>query len=115
MTIQTSMQVLNMKSNCIEIINQNFELLGIITNFDSLICIWNFYECGTFELTINKNKANTNKLQKGNMIIVNKRDNKILLIDKIYTTTEKNSKTLKVTGTCIKRYNQKKNNCYKWV
>jgi len=88
--------------NCIEIIDTNFKLQGIITNYESLICTWNFYECGTFELTINKNKANTNKLKKDNMLIVNKQDNKILLIDKIVTTTEKNSKTLKVTGTCIK-------------
>lgn len=75
---------------------------GIITNFDSLICVWNYYECGTFELTINKNKANTNKLKKDNMLIVNKRDDKILLIDKVVITTEKNSKTMKITGTCIK-------------
>lgn len=88
--------------NCIEIINTNFELLGIITNFESLICVWNYYECGTFELTINKNKANTNKLKKDNMLIVNKRDDKILLIDKVVIDTNKNSKTMKVTGTCIK-------------
>lgn len=88
--------------NCIEIINTKFELLGIITNYESLICIWNHYECGTFELTINKNKANTSKLQKDNMIIVNKKDDKILLIEKRDTVTEKNSKTLKITGTCIK-------------
>lgn len=88
--------------NCIEIINTNFDLLGIITNYESLICIWNYYECGTFELTINKNKANTNKLKKDHMLIVNKRDDKILLIDKIVTSTNKNSKTMKVTGTCIK-------------
>lgn len=75
---------------------------GIITNYESLICIWNYYECGTFELTINKNKANTNKLKKDNMIIVNKQDDKILLIDKIVATTQKNSKTLKITGICIK-------------
>lgn len=75
---------------------------GIITNYDSLICTWNYYECGTFELTINKNKANTSKLQKDNMIIVNKKDDKILLIEKRDTITEKNSKTLKITGTCIK-------------
>ncbi|MCI8486398.1 MAG: hypothetical protein HFJ20_04785, partial [Clostridia bacterium] len=74
----------------------------IITNYDSLICVWNYYECGTFELTINKNKANTSKLKKDNMLIVNKKDDKILLIDKVVTTTEKNSKTMKVTGTCIK-------------
>lgn len=88
--------------NCIEIINTKFELLGIITNFESLICIWNYYECGTFELTINKNKINTDKLKKDNMLIVNKRDDKILLIDKVVVSTEKNSKTMKVTGTCIK-------------
>lgn len=91
-----------MQNNCIEIINKDFELLGIITNFESLICIWNYYECGTFELTINKNKTNTNKLKKNNFIIVNKNDKKILIIDKVVTTTNKNSKTMKVTGTCIK-------------
>lgn len=61
---------------------------GIITNYESLICTWNYFECGTFELTINKNKANTEKLQKDNMIIVNKNDEKILLIEKRETTTE---------------------------
>lgn len=89
--------------NCIEIINQRFELLGIITNFESLIYVRNFYECGTFELTINKSKANTSKLQKGNMLIINKKDNKILLIDKVVTNTgQDGSKTLKVSGDCIK-------------
>ena len=62
---------------------------GIITNYESLICIWNHYECGTFELTINKNKANTNKLKGDNMLIVNKKDDKILLIDKVVTITVK--------------------------
>lgn len=89
-------------SNQIEIINTNFELLGIITDFESLICIWNYYECGTFELTINKNKKNTSKLVKDNMIIVNKDDHKVLLIDKVIETNGKTSKTLKVSGTCIK-------------
>lgn len=75
---------------------------GIITNYESLICTWNYFECGTFELTINKNKANTEKLQIDNMIIVNKNDEKILLIEKREMTSNKNSKTLKITGTCIK-------------
>ena len=88
--------------NCIEIMNTNFELEGIITNFESLIFVRNFYECGTFELTINKNKANTNKLKKDNMLIVNKNDEKILIIDKVVETANKNSKTLKITGDCIK-------------
>lgn len=88
--------------NQIEIINTDFELLGVITNFESLICIWNYYECGTFELTINKNKNNTSKLQKDNMLIVNKDDHKILLIEKVVSANGKTSKTLKITGTCIK-------------
>lgn len=75
---------------------------GIITNFESLVCTWNYYECGTFELTIMKNKANTNKLKKNNMIIVNKRDDKILLIEKRVVVTENNAKKLKISGTCIK-------------
>ena len=88
--------------NQIEIINTNFELEGIITNFESLIYIRNFFECGTFELTINKNKANTEKLIKDNMLIINKNDEKILLIDKVVEETQGNSKTLKITGDCIK-------------
>lgn len=91
-----------MANKCIEIINTNFELLGIITNFESLICIWNYYECGTFELTINKSKANTDCLKKDNLIIVNKKDDKILIIDKVVINTTKNNKTMKITGTCIK-------------
>lgn len=88
--------------NQVEIINTNFELLGVITNFESLICTWNFYEAGTFEMTINKNKNNTSKLVKDNMLIVNKNDHKILLIDKVVTTNGKTSKTMKITGYCIK-------------
>lgn len=97
-----------MKNYCIEIINTNFELLGIITNFESLICVWNYYESGTFELTINKNKANTSKLAIGNILIVNKDDEKILLIDKVITTSNKNSKTIKASGTCIKGITKKR-------
>lgn len=75
---------------------------GIITNYESLICIWNYYEAGTFELTINKNKANTEKLQLDNMIIVNRDDEKILIIEKRDTISEKNGKTLKIKGICVK-------------
>ena len=75
---------------------------GIITNYESLICTWNYFECGTFELTISKNKANTEKLKPDNMIIVNKNDEKILLIEKRVSITENNIKKLKISGSCIK-------------
>lgn len=91
-----------MNKNFIEIIDKGFNLLGIISNFESLIFIRNLYEASTFELTINKSKANTDKLKKDNMLVINKKDNKVLIIEKIVTTTVKNSKTLKVSGTCVK-------------
>lgn len=88
--------------NCIEIMNTDFELEGIITNFESLIFVRNFFECGSFELTINKNKVNTDKLVKDNFLIVNKNDEKILIIDKVITESNQNLKVLKVSGPCIK-------------
>lgn len=88
--------------NCIEIMNPNFELEGIITNFESLIFIRNFFECGSFELTINKNKVNTEKLIKDNFLIVNKNDEKVLIIEKVVDESNQNSKTLKISGSCIK-------------
>ena len=88
--------------NCIEIMNTNFELEGIITKYESLIFTRNFFECGTFELTISKNKTNADKLVKDNMLIINKNDEKVLLIDKVVEETNQNLKTLKVTGDCIK-------------
>lgn len=88
--------------NCIEIMNPDFELEGIITNFESLIFVRNFYECGSFELTINKSKVNTDKLVKDNFLIVNKNDEKVLIIDKVVDESNQNSKTLKISGPCIK-------------
>ncbi|MDR0979511.1 MAG: siphovirus ReqiPepy6 Gp37-like family protein [Lachnospiraceae bacterium] len=89
--------------NFIEIINQDFELLGLISDFESLIYTRNFYESGNFELTISRNKANTNKLVRGNMLILNKKENKILLIDRVVSSTQLNGhKTLKITGDCVK-------------
>ncbi len=49
-----------------------------------------------------KNKANTNKLKKDNMIIVDKKDDKILLIEKRVVVTENNAKKIKVSGMCVK-------------
>lgn len=88
--------------NCIEIMNTNFELEGIITNYESLIFVRNFYECSTFELTVSKSKKNTDKLIADNMLIVNKHDEKVLVIDKVVEETNQNLKTLKVTGYCVK-------------
>lgn len=65
----------------IEIINSNFNLLGIISNYESLIFNRSWHGVGTFELHINANKKNVDKLQTDNFIIVNKHENKVGIIE----------------------------------
>lgn len=59
-----------MKNAAIRIINSNFELLGEIDDYESLIFIRRFYKVGEFELHININKQNVDKLQEDNLIIL---------------------------------------------
>ena len=47
----------------------DFNLLGIIDNYESLQIVRRFYSVGDFELHINANKNNTEYLQENNMIL----------------------------------------------
>lgn len=59
-----------MKNVPIRIIDSGFNLLGEIDNYESLIFIRRFYKIGEFELHININKSNVDKLQEDNLIIL---------------------------------------------
>lgn len=59
-----------MKNTPIRIIDSNFNLLGEIDDYESLQFIRKFYSVGEFELHININKNNTDKLQEDNLIII---------------------------------------------
>lgn len=85
----------------IEIVNQKFELLGIISNYESLIFNRSWHGVGKFELHINKNKKNVDKLKEGNFIIINKQENKVGIIEDIQLDYN-NGSTLTISGTQLK-------------
>lgn len=85
----------------IEITNSSFDLLGIISNYESLIFNRSWHGVGKFELHINKNKKNVDKLQKDNFIIVNKQENKVGIIEDIQLDCN-NTKTLILSGRQLK-------------
>ncbi len=85
----------------IEITNSNFELLGVISDYESLIFNRSWHGVGTFELHINKNKKNVDKLQHDNFIIINKKNNKIGIIEDIQLDCN-NTKTLIISGRQLK-------------
>lgn len=85
----------------IEITNSNFELLGIISDYESLIFNRSWHSVGTFELHINKNKKNVEKLQKDNFIMLNKKKNKVGIIEDIQLDCN-NTKTLIISGRQLK-------------
>lgn len=69
-----------MKNMPIRIIDSYFNLLGEIDDYESLIFTRRFYKVGEFELHININKENVDKLQEDNLIILGVNTNKIGVI-----------------------------------
>lgn len=85
----------------IEIIDSDFNYLGIISNFESLIFNRSWSGVGDFELHINKDKKNVDKLVKDNFIMINKKQNKVGIIEDIKLDCN-NTKTLIVSGKQLK-------------
>lgn len=85
----------------IEIVSREFELLGIISNYESLIFDRSWHGVGKFEVHINANKKNIDKLQEGNFIIVNKQENKVGIIEDVQLDYN-NGSILTVSGTQLK-------------
>jgi len=85
----------------IEVINQEFLLQGIITNYESVIFNRSWSGVGTFEIHINKNKKNVDKLVKGNFIMMNKKINRVGIIEDINIDCN-NTRTLIASGKQLK-------------
>lgn len=85
----------------IEIINQDFLLQGIITNYESVIFNRSWSGVGEFEIHINKSKQNVDKLLQGNFIMLNKEENRVGIIEDIQIDCN-NTKTLIVSGKQLK-------------
>lgn len=85
----------------IEIINKDFLLQGIITNYESVIFNRSWSGVGDFEIHINNNKQNVDKLTVGNFIMLNKMQNKVGIIEDIKLDFN-NTKTLIASGKQLK-------------
>ena len=85
----------------IEIINKDFLLQGIITNYESVIFSRSWSGVGEFEIHINKNKQNIDKLLKDNFIMLNKKQNKVGIIEDVQLDCN-NTKTLIISGKQLK-------------
>lgn len=89
----------------IRIISPEFELLGEIDDYESLQFIRRFYKVGEFELHINVNKNNTDKLQEDNLILLDSSFNKVGIIMHRETAYDQNGEptdTLIIKGPTIK-------------
>ncbi|NFQ84187.1 hypothetical protein FDG04_02415 [Clostridium sporogenes] len=76
----------------IRVINQSFNLLGEIDDYESLIFIRRFFKVGEFELHINIDKQNTDKLQEDNIILLGAYFNKIGIIEFVDKSTSEDGK-----------------------
>lgn len=89
----------------IRIIDKDFNLLGEIDNYESLQFVRRFYKVGEFELHINVNKNNTDKLQEDNLILLGSSFNKVGIIMHRENSYDQNGEpmdTLIIKGPTLK-------------
>ncbi len=89
----------------IRIIDKDFNLLGEIDDYESLQFVRRFYKVGEFELHINVNKNNTDKLQEDNLILLGSSFNKIGIImhrENSYDQNGEPTDTLIIKGPTLK-------------
>jgi len=92
-----------MNNVSIRIISADFQLLGEIDDYESLQFIRRFYEIGEFELHINLDKNNTDKLEEGNLILLGNKLNKVGIIMHAEIEDDDNgSTTLIIKGPTLK-------------
>ena len=89
----------------IRILDKNFNLLGEIDDFESLIFIRRFFKVGEFELRINVNKSHTEKLIENNLIVLGDSLNKVGIImhrENTYDEMGEPTDTLLIKGPTLK-------------
>ncbi|AJD31586.1 hypothetical protein FDE98_02410 [Clostridium sporogenes] len=87
----------------IRIIDKDFNLLGEIDNYESLIFIRRFFKVGEFELHINIDKQNTDKLHEDNLIFLGVYFNKVGIIEHIdKSMSEDGKEQLVIKGPTLK-------------
>lgn len=85
----------------IRIIDRNFNLLGEIDDYESLIWIRRWHKAGEFELHININKHNTHILQKENVILFEDKAGIIRYREIELDESGKGGETLTIKGSSL--------------
>lgn len=87
----------------IYVYNPEFELIGIIDAFESLIWTNRYYKAGDFELWIAAKPEYIIMLQQGNYIVRSTRPDNAMIIEKLRIETDlETGNYLSVTGQCLK-------------
>lgn len=89
----------------IRVIDKDFNLLAEIDDYENLIFIRRFFKVGEFELHINVNKNNTDKLVDGNLILLGSSFNKVGIIMHKENVLDENGEptdTLLIKGPTLK-------------
>jgi len=76
----------------IRILTPQLDLLAEIDDYESLLFTRRWYEVGEFELRINRHKRHTELLQRGNLIMLGARRNKVGIIRHREITLDENGK-----------------------
>ena len=91
-----------LEKESLKIFSYNFELLGIISDYESLIYLRFFRECGNFEMHINKNKKNVEKLTTDVWMMLGNHNEKCFIIETIVENFSDGKEELIVKGTDLK-------------
>lgn len=82
----------------VRILDTSFNLLGEIDDYESLQFTRRFFRAGEFELHIALGKQHTDKLVKGNIILIGNQPHKAGIIESRQITLEDGVETLTITG-----------------
>lgn len=86
----------------IRIINLNFDVLGEIDDYESLVYTRRFYKTGEFELHINNNRSNTDVLKEDNIIMLDSDGHKAGIIrHREIKTDNDGSEELTIKGSSL--------------
>lgn len=91
-----------LKKESLKIFSYNFELLGIISDYESFIYQRYFQESGNFEMHINKNKKNVDKLTIDVWLMLGNHKEKCFIIETINENFSEGKEELIVKGTDLK-------------
>lgn len=91
-----------LQNESIRIFNYNFELLGIISNYESFIYQRYFQECGNFEMYINMQKKNVDKLTTNTWLMLGNKSDKCFIIETIEEKFSEGKDQLIIRGTDLK-------------